>query len=88
MGNELIEQIVTEKELTQAYGSPTLENLASAVTKLWQTEDRNEQKNKKLKNEYLVDLNCPKFYVPTMNEEIIKNKNIHRNYKCGLTSII
>ena len=81
VGNEIIDQIVTEKESPQAYGPPILENLASAVTKFWQTEARNEQKIKKLKNEYLVASNCPKFYVPTLNEEIIKNKNIHHYYK-------
>ena len=42
---------------------------------------RKEQKTKKLKNEYLVASNCPKFYVPTLNKEIIKNKNIHHYYK-------
>ena len=51
------------------------------MTKSLQTEARNEQKIKKLKNEYLVASNCPKFYVPTLNEEIIKNKNVHRYYK-------
>ena len=81
VGDEIIDQIVTEKESPQAYGPPILENLASAVTKFWQTEARNEQKIKKLKNEYLVASNCPKFYVPTLNEEIIKNKNIHHYYK-------
>ena len=70
----MIDQIVTEKESPQAYGPPILENLASAVTKFWQTEARNEQKIKKLKNEYLVASNCPKFYVPTLNDKIIKNK--------------
>ena len=29
---------------------------------------------KKLKNEYFVASNCQTFYVPTLNEEIIKNK--------------
>ena len=81
VGNEIIDQIVTEKESTQAYGPPILENLASAVTKLWQNEARNEQKIKKLNNEYLVASNCSKFYVSTLNEEIIKNKNIHHYYK-------
>ena len=33
VGNEIIDQIVTEKESPQAYGPPILENLASAVTK-------------------------------------------------------
>ena len=51
------------------------------MTQFWQTEVGNEQKIKKLNNEYLVALNCPKFYVPTLNEEIIKNKNIHYYYK-------
>ena len=81
VGNEIIDQIFTEKESLQAYGPPILENLASAVTKVWQTEARNEQKIKKLKNEYLVASNCPEFYVPALNEEIIKNKNIHHYYK-------
>ena len=46
MCNEIIDQIVTEKILTQPYGPPILENLASAMTKFWQTEARNEQKIK------------------------------------------
>ena len=33
VGNEIIDQIATEKESPQAYGPPILENLASAVTK-------------------------------------------------------
>ena len=82
VGNEIIDQLVTEKGSPQAYGPPKLENVASAVTKFWQTETRNEQKIKKLKNEYLVASNWPKFYVPTLNEEIIKNKKkIHHYYK-------
>ena len=35
VGNEIIDQIVTEKESPQTYGPPMLENLASAVTKFW-----------------------------------------------------
>ena len=42
MGNEIIDQIVTEKKSPQAHGPPILENLASRVTKFWQTEARNE----------------------------------------------
>ena len=44
VGNEIIDQIVTEKESPQAYGPPILENLASAVTKFWQTEARMNKK--------------------------------------------
>ena len=51
VGNEIIDQIFTEKESLQVYGPSILENLASAVTKVWQTEARNEQKIKKLKND-------------------------------------
>ena len=29
----------------------------------------------------MVTSNCSKFYVPTLNEKIIKNKNIHHYYK-------
>ena len=29
----------------------------------------------------MVASNCPEFYVPALNEEIIKNKNIHHYYK-------
>ena len=78
MGNEIIYQIVTSP---QAYFPAILENLASTMTKFRQTEARDEQKIKKLKIEYLVASNCPKLYVPTLNEEIIKNKNIHHYYK-------
>ena len=34
VGNEIIDQIVTEIELPQEYGPPILENLASGLTKL------------------------------------------------------
>ena len=68
MSNEIIDQIFREKESPRAYGPPILENLTSAVTKFWQTEARNEQKIKKLKNEYLVVSNCQNFYVTTLNE--------------------
>ena len=43
----MIDQIVTEKESPQAYGPPIIENLASVVTKVWQTDAKNEQKIKK-----------------------------------------
>ena len=81
VGNETINQIVAENESPEAYGVPVLENLNSAVTKFWKTEARNEQKIKKLKNEYLLAISCPKLYVPTLNEEITKNKNIYHYYK-------
>ena len=81
VGNEIIDQIVTKKESPQEYGPPILKNLASTVTKCCQTEARNKQRIKKLKNEYLVASNCPKFDIPTLNEEIIKNKNIHHYYE-------
>ena len=42
--NQIIHRIVTEKESPQAFGPPILENLASAMTKFWQTEAKNEQK--------------------------------------------
>ena len=29
----------------------------------------------------MVASNCPTFYVPTLSDEIIKNKNIHHHYK-------
>ena len=60
MGNEIINQIVMEKESVQAYGPQILENLASAGIKFWQTEAKNKQKIKKLKNKYLVASNYPK----------------------------
>ena len=47
MDNEIIDQILKEKEFPQAYGSSTLENLASAVTKFRQIKAKNEQKNLK-----------------------------------------
>ena len=64
MGNEIIDQIFTEKELPQAYGPAILKNLASAVTKFWQTEARNGQEIKKLKTECfcyfkLLKVLCP-----------------------------
>ena len=31
----------------------------------------------------MVASNCSNFHVPTLNEEIIKNKNIHHYYKCN-----
>ena len=42
MGNEKIGQIFAEKESPQAYGPSILENVATAVTKFWQTETRSQ----------------------------------------------
>ena len=44
MGNKVIDQIVTEKESPQTYGSPILEKLAFAVAKFCQTVARNGKK--------------------------------------------
>ena len=44
MGNKVIDQIVTEKESPQTYGSAILEKLAFAVAKFCQTEARNGKK--------------------------------------------
>ena len=75
--NSVIDHSITKKKSPQAYGPPVLENPASAKPKFWQTETRNEQRIKNLKNEYLVALNCTRFIFPTLNEKIIKNKNIY-----------
>ena len=37
VGNEITDQIVIEKGSPQTYGPPILENLASAVAKIWQS---------------------------------------------------
>ena len=42
VGNEKIGQIFAEKESPQAYGPSILENVATAVTKFWQTETRSQ----------------------------------------------
>ena len=81
VGNEIIDKIVTENKSPKVYGPSVLGNLASAVTKFCRTEARNEEKIKNQKNKYLVASNCLKFYVPGLNEEIIKNKNIYHYYK-------
>ena len=36
---------------------------------------------KKLKSDFAVPSNCDKFYSPILNEEILKNRNIHSCYK-------
>ena len=36
---------------------------------------------KKLKSDFVVPSNCDKFYCPILNEEILKNRNIHSYYK-------
>ena len=41
VGNEIIDQIATDKEPPQGYGPPILENLVSAVTRVCQTETGN-----------------------------------------------
>ena len=82
-GNEVIKEIVItkDKESPQVCGPPILENLASAVTKFWKTEAKSDLVIKKLKGNYAVASNCPKLFVQTLNEEIMKNKNINPYYK-------
>ena len=81
VGNEVIKEIVYEKVAPQASGPPILENLSKACTKFWITESKNEQVVKKLKSDYPVPSNCKKNFSPILNEEILKNKDIHSFYK-------
>ena len=55
--------------------------MAKACTKFWITESKNDLVIKKLKSDFAVPSNCDKFYSPILNEEILKNRNIHSYYK-------
>ena len=81
VGSEVIDETVCQKVAPQACGPPILENLAKACTKFWVTESKNDLVTKKLKSDFVVPSNCDKFYSPILNEEILKNKNIHSYYK-------
>ena len=45
VGNEIIDQTVTEKESPQGFDPAIMKNLASAVTKIWKIKARNEKRN-------------------------------------------
>ena len=81
VGDEIVKQIVYEKETPKANGPPILSNLAEAFKKFWLIELKNDQTIKKLKLDYVIPSNCEEFHVPLLNEEILKNKNIHSFYK-------
>ena len=87
VGDEIVKQIVYEKETPKANGPPILSNLAEAFKKFWLIESKNDQIIKKLKLDYVAPSdceefsNCEEFHVPLLNEEILKNKNIHSFYK-------
>ena len=77
VGNELINEIVGWKVAPQICGPPILDNLTKACTKFWVTESKNDLVIKKLKSEFAVCSNCDKFSSPILNEEILKNRNVH-----------
>ena len=79
--NEVIDEIICQKVAPQACCPPILENLAKACTKFWVTESKNDLVIKNLKSDFAVPSNCDKFYSPILNEEILKNRNIHSYYK-------
>ena len=81
VSSEVIDEIVCQKVVPQACGPPILENLAKACTNFWATESKNDLVIKKLKPDFAVPSNCDKFYSPILNEEILKNRNIHSHYK-------
>ena len=81
VGNKVIDKIVCQKVAPQACGPPILENLAKPCTKFWVTQSKNDLVIKKLKSDFAVPSNCDKFYSPILDEEILKNRNIHSYYK-------
>ena len=81
VGNEVIDDIFCQKNAPQACGPPILDNLAKVCTKFWVTDSKNDLVIKKLKSDFVVLSNCDKFYCPILNEEILKNRNIHSYYK-------
>ena len=81
VGNEVIDEIACQKVAPQACATSILENLAKAYTKCWVTESKNDPVIKKLKSGFAVPSNCDEFCSPILNEEILKNRNIHSYYK-------
>ena len=79
--DETVNQIVYEKETPKANGPPILSNLAEVFKKFWLIESKNHQTIKKLKLDCVIPSNCEEFHVLLLNEEILKNKNIHSFYK-------
>lgn len=78
---EIIDNIIGERQTKQNNGPAILKKLAVGVKKFWTEDSKNNKLLKDYKQNLLIPENCEFVKVPLLNDDILKNKNIHYYYK-------
>ena len=78
---EIIDTIIGERQSRQNSGPGIISNLAVGIKKFWTEDSKNNSLFKGYRDQLAVPENCEYIKVPLLNDDILKNKNIHYYYK-------
>ena len=76
-----IDTIIGERQSRQNSGSGIISKLAVGIGKFWTEDSKNNSLFKGYKDQLAVPENCEYIKFPLLNDNILKNKNIHYCYK-------
>ena len=78
---EIIDTLIGERHSSQISRSGIISKLAVGVRKFWTEDSKNNSLFKEYKDQLAVPENFEYIKVPLLNDDILKNKNIHYFYK-------
>ena len=78
---EIIDTITGERKSRQNSGPGIISKLAVGIKTFWTEDSKNNSLFKWYKDQLAVPENCEYIKVPLLNDDILKNKNIHYYYK-------
>ena len=78
---EIIDTIIGERQSKQNSGSGIVIKLAVGIKKFWTEDSENNSLFKGYKDQSAVPENREYIIVPLLNDDTLKNKNIHYYYK-------
>ena len=78
---EIIYTIIRERQSRQNSGAGIISKLAVGIKKFWTEDSKNNSLFKGYKDQLAVPENCEYIKVPLLNDDILKNNNIHYYYK-------
>ena len=77
---EIIDTITGEKQSRQDSCAGIISKLAVGIKKFWTEDSKNNSLFKGYKDQLVVAENCKYIKVPLLNDDILKNENIHYYY--------
>ena len=78
---EIIDTIIGERQSKQNSGPGIVIKLAVGIKKFWTEDSEKNSLFKQYKDQLAVPENCEYIIVPLLNDDTLKNKNIHYYYK-------